>query len=72
MSEPKEVVEQGVDSQIVRRFIEYDSATGAYKMEYHRCQLMRPTKVRSCLHRAIDSIVDGGEIRVCSIDPVRS
>jgi len=36
MSEPKEVVEQGVDSQIVRRFIEYDSARGAYKMEYHR------------------------------------
>ena len=36
MSEPKEVVEQGVDSQIVRRFIEYDSATGAYRMVYRR------------------------------------
>ena len=36
MSEPKEVVEQGVDSQIVRRFIEYDPAAGAYKMEYRR------------------------------------
>jgi SAM-dependent methyltransferase len=36
MSEPKEVVEQGVDSQIVRRFIEYDPANGAYKMEYRR------------------------------------
>jgi SAM-dependent methyltransferase len=36
MSEPKEVVEQGVDSQIVRRFIEYDPAIGAYKMEYRR------------------------------------
>ena len=36
MSEPKEVVEQGVDSQIVRRFIEYDPANGAYKMEYKR------------------------------------
>lgn len=36
MSEPKEVVEQGVDSQIVRRFIEYDPAMSAYKMEY-RC-----------------------------------
>jgi SAM-dependent methyltransferase len=34
MSEPKEVVEQGVDGQIVRRFIEYDPANGAYKMEY--------------------------------------
>ncbi len=36
MSEPKEVVEQGVDSLIVRRFIEYDSATGAYRMVYRR------------------------------------
>lgn len=32
MSEPTEVVEQGVDIQIVRRFIEYDPANGAYKM----------------------------------------
>ena len=36
MREPREVVEQGVDSQIVRRFIGYDSADGTYKMEYHR------------------------------------
>jgi hypothetical protein len=36
MSEPKEVVEQGVDSQIVRRFIGYDPATSAYTMEYRR------------------------------------
>jgi 2-polyprenyl-3-methyl-5-hydroxy-6-metoxy-1,4-benzoquinol methylase len=36
MSEPKEVVEQGVDSQIVRRFIEYNPALSAYKMEYRR------------------------------------
>lgn len=36
MSEPQEVVEQGVDSQIVRRFKEYNPATGTYKMEYHR------------------------------------
>jgi len=36
MSEPKEVVEQGLDSQIVRRFIEYDPAISAYKVEYHR------------------------------------
>jgi len=35
MSEPKEVVEQGVDSQIVRRFIEYDPVDSAYKMEFH-------------------------------------
>ena len=35
MSEPKEVVEQGVDSQVVRRFIEYDPANSVYKMEYH-------------------------------------
>ena len=36
MSEPKEVVEQGVDSQIVRRFMEYDPVTSAFKMQYHR------------------------------------
>jgi SAM-dependent methyltransferase len=36
MSEQKEVVEQGVDSQIVRRFKEYDPVIGAYKMEYRR------------------------------------
>jgi SAM-dependent methyltransferase len=36
MSELKEVVEQGLDSQIVRRFIEYDPMVSAFKMEYHR------------------------------------
>jgi len=36
MSDPKEMVEQGVDSQIHRRFIEYDPVIGAYKMEYRR------------------------------------
>jgi 2-polyprenyl-3-methyl-5-hydroxy-6-metoxy-1,4-benzoquinol methylase len=36
MSEPKEVVEQGWDSQIVRRFKEYDPAMSAYKMKYRR------------------------------------
>jgi SAM-dependent methyltransferase len=36
LSEPKEVVEQGVDSQIVRRFIAYDPANGTYQMEYQR------------------------------------
>jgi SAM-dependent methyltransferase len=36
MSEPKEVVEQGVDSQIMRRFIEYDPATGTYTMEFRK------------------------------------
>jgi SAM-dependent methyltransferase len=36
MSEPKEVVEQGVDSQIIRRFIEYDPANSAYTMSFHR------------------------------------
>jgi 2-polyprenyl-3-methyl-5-hydroxy-6-metoxy-1,4-benzoquinol methylase len=36
ISEPKEVIEQGVDSQIVRRFIEYDPVDGAYRLEYHR------------------------------------
>jgi SAM-dependent methyltransferase len=35
MSEPKEVVEQGVDSQILRRFIGYDPVISAYKVEYH-------------------------------------
>jgi ubiquinone/menaquinone biosynthesis C-methylase UbiE len=34
MSEPKEVVEQGFEGQIRRRFKEYDPALGAYKMEY--------------------------------------
>jgi SAM-dependent methyltransferase len=34
MSEPKEVVEQGAEGQIRRRFKEYDPALGAYKMEY--------------------------------------
>jgi SAM-dependent methyltransferase len=36
MSEPKEVVEQGVDSPIHRRFMEYDPVIGAFKMEYRR------------------------------------
>jgi 2-polyprenyl-3-methyl-5-hydroxy-6-metoxy-1,4-benzoquinol methylase len=34
MSEPKEVIEDGFDSQIVRSFKEYDPVIGAYKMEY--------------------------------------
>ena len=34
MREPKEVVEQGVDSKIVRRFKGYDPLTGTYTMEY--------------------------------------
>jgi SAM-dependent methyltransferase len=36
MSEPKEVVEQGVDSLIVRRFKGYDPATSTYSMEFRR------------------------------------
>ena len=36
LSKPKEVVEQGVDSKIVRRFMEYDPANGEYKMVYYR------------------------------------
>lgn len=36
ISDPKEVVEEGVDSQIVRRFKGYDPATSAYTMEYRR------------------------------------
>ena len=36
MSEPKEVVEQGVDSLIVRRFKGYDPATSTYAMEFRR------------------------------------
>jgi len=36
MSDPREVVEQGVDSQIRRRFIEYNPADGTYTMEFHR------------------------------------
>jgi SAM-dependent methyltransferase len=36
LSEPKEVVEQGVDSQIVRRFKGYDPATGAYTLELQK------------------------------------
>jgi len=34
MSEPQEVVEQGSQGRILRRFKEYDPALGAYKMEY--------------------------------------
>jgi ubiquinone/menaquinone biosynthesis C-methylase UbiE len=34
MSEPKEVIEQGAEGQIQRRFKEYDPVLGAYKMEY--------------------------------------
>lgn len=34
MSEPKELVEQGLNSQIVRRFVGYDPAMSIYKMEY--------------------------------------
>ena len=34
MSDPEEVVEQGVDSQIARRFIEYNPTDGTYKMEF--------------------------------------
>jgi hypothetical protein len=34
MSEPREVVEQGADDQILRRFIKYDPALGAYLSEY--------------------------------------
>jgi SAM-dependent methyltransferase len=36
MSEPKEVIEQGFDSQIVRRFKGYDPTTSAYTMEFRR------------------------------------
>ena len=36
MSERKEVVEEGFDSQIVRRFKRYDPANSAYTMEYRR------------------------------------
>jgi SAM-dependent methyltransferase len=34
MSEPKEVVEEGADSQIMRRFKGYDPANSAYSMEF--------------------------------------
>ena len=34
MSDPEEVVEEGIDSQIARRFKGYDPATGSYTMEY--------------------------------------
>lgn len=34
-----EVVEQGVDSQIIRRFKGYDPANSAYSMEYHNLSL---------------------------------
>ena len=36
LSEQKEVIEQGFDSQIRRRFKGYDPANSAYKMEYCR------------------------------------
>ena len=34
LREPREVIEQGVDSQILRRFIEYDPVDSSYTMEY--------------------------------------
>jgi ubiquinone/menaquinone biosynthesis C-methylase UbiE len=34
MSEPQEVIEEGSEGQIRRRFKEYDPLLGAYKMEY--------------------------------------
>jgi ubiquinone/menaquinone biosynthesis C-methylase UbiE len=34
MSEPPEVIEEGSEGRIQRRFKEYDPALGAYKMEY--------------------------------------
>jgi SAM-dependent methyltransferase len=36
MSEPKEIIEQGIDSQVMRRFKGYDTVNGSYKMEYCR------------------------------------
>ena len=36
LSQPEEVVEQGVDSRIVRRFKGYDPANSTYSMEYRR------------------------------------
>jgi SAM-dependent methyltransferase len=36
LSEQKEVIEEGIDSQILRRFKGYDPANSAYKMEYCR------------------------------------
>ena len=36
LSEPEEVVEQGVDSKIVRRFKGYDPATGAYTLGFRK------------------------------------
>ena len=57
MSEPKEVVEQGVDSKIVRRFKEYDPLLGAYKMEYRHVS-------RNEIYEAIGYVYTGPLIRI--------
>jgi SAM-dependent methyltransferase len=57
MSEPREVIEQGSEGQILRRFKEYDPALGAYKMEYRHLS-------RNETYEAVGYVYTGPLIRV--------
>jgi SAM-dependent methyltransferase len=45
MSELKEVIEQGLDGKIVRRFLGYDPVISGFQMEYHRLSTNETFKV---------------------------
>jgi ubiquinone/menaquinone biosynthesis C-methylase UbiE len=57
MSQPREVIEQGSEGKILRRFKEYDPALGAYKMEYRHLS-------RNETYEAIGYVYTGPLIRL--------
>lgn len=57
MSEPPEVIEQGLEGQVRRRFKEYDPVLGAYKMEYRHLS-------RNETYDAIGYVYTGPLIRI--------
>jgi len=57
MSEPREVIEQGSEGQILRRFKEYDPASGVYRMEYRHLS-------RNVTYEAIGYVYTGPLIRI--------
>jgi SAM-dependent methyltransferase len=57
MSEPREVIEQGSEGQILRRFKEYDPAAGAYRMEYRHLS-------RNETYEAVGYVYTGPLIRI--------
>jgi ubiquinone/menaquinone biosynthesis C-methylase UbiE len=57
MSEPPEVIEQGFEGQVRRRFKEYDPTLGAYKMEYRHLS-------RNETYEAIGYVYTGPLIRI--------